>query len=197
MKRLSFVLSLLLLMLPEAMSAFEKGYEKRIEAYAFAGLTESFSFLGGVSMVNGWRITPAMYFGIGTGFEYSNARYLVSMKGEHYAPQYMIPVYGEFKYNFRTGKNPSPYLLIDAGYIFNAGSRHSSEVTTKALHGLMLSPRFGIDVKVGKKTYLFGAVGPRIQQAHHTVKYPGQGDWEYEARHRMIASACLHIGIIF
>ena len=177
--------------------AAEKGYEKRIEGYAFAGLTDQFKSIFGISMINGWRITPGSYLGVGTGFEYSNCWYISRMKGNQYAPQYMIPVFGEYKFNFRNGKNPSPYLLFDAGWVFNASGKDEEDIETKALYGLMASTRFGIDVKINDGISIFGAVGPRLQHTRRTNKFPLYGEWEYEYIHNYVTCICIHIDIIF
>jgi len=178
-------------------NAIDKGYEKRIEGYAFAGLTEHYKSVFGISMVNGWRISPGSYVGIGTGFEYSNARYMTRMKGEQYAPQYMIPLFGEYKFNFRSNKNPSPYLLLDAGWIFNTSGKDEEGITTKALYGFMASTRFGIDVSIKDDLRLFLAVGPRVQHIRTTDKFSQYGQWEYRDIHNYVTCICAHFGVIF
>ena len=181
----------------EVAQAFEKGYEKRIEAYAFAGLTDYNKSFFGISMINGWRITPSIFLGAGTGFEYSNALYRTGLKEDQYCPQYMVPLYGEFKYNFHSGKNPSPYLMLDAGWVFNFGGEDEIGISEKAIYGFMASPRFGIDVKVHNDICVFASAGPRFQHARHTNRYPGTGIWEHEFISQILTTICLYVGVIF
>ncbi|MBO5500188.1 MAG: hypothetical protein J5990_12465 [Bacteroidales bacterium] len=189
-------ISLCLITVPSAL-AFEKGYEKRVEAYAFAGLTDYNKSLFGVSMINGWRITPSIFLGAGIGFEYSNALYRTGLRDDMYCPQYMLPLYAEFKYNFHSSRNPSPYLLLDAGWVFNFGGEDDQGISKRAIYGLMSSIRFGIDLKVHDDIRLFASVGPRFQHARHTNRYPGTGEWEHEFIDEILSTICLHIGIIF
>lgn len=185
------------LIMAQAAQAFEKGYEKRVEAYAFAGLTDYYKSLFGVGMVNGWRMTPSIFVGVGTGFEYSNALYRTGLKDDQYCPQYMIPLYGEFKYNFRSHQKVSPYLLLDAGWVLNFGGEDDKDISKRSIYGLMASMRYGIDVKVGDEIRLFASAGPRFQHVRHTDRYPGTKGWEHHLIDKMLTTVCLHIGIIF
>ena len=197
MKKFIILVISLCMLTPTKAQAFEKGYEKRVEAYAFAGLTDCYKSLFGVGMVNGYRVTPAIFVGAGTGFEYSNALYRTGLKDDQYCPQYMIPLYGEFKYNFHSRKNPSPYLLLDAGWVLNFGGEDDKGISKRAIYGFMASTRFGIDVKVHEDIRLFASAGPRLQHARHTNRYPGTRDWEHEFIDEMLTTICLHIGVIF
>ena len=196
MKRIILILAIILSAAVTA-DAFEKGYEKRVEAYAFAGLTDYNKSLFGVSMVNGWRITPSSYVGLGVGYEYSDILYVIRMKGNQSAPQHMFPVYGEYKFNFHPETVSSPFLVVDAGWVFNTNGEDKEGIDTKSAYGLMASARYGIDVSVGDNLRVTCSVGPRIQHIRVTEKYSQYGKWEYRFLHNYLTSICAHIGLIF
>lgn len=196
MKRIILIIAIALSSAATA-GAFEKGYEKRVEAYAFAGLTDYNKSLFGVSMVNGWRITPSSYVGLGVGYEYSDILYMIRMKGTQSAPQHMFPVYGEYKFNFHPETVSSPFLVVDAGWIFNTNGEDKEGIDTKSAYGLMARARYGIDVSVGDNLRVTCSVGPRIQHIRVTEKYSQYGKWEYRFLHDYLASVCAHIGLIF
>jgi hypothetical protein len=187
MKRIILILAIILSAAVTA-GAFEKGYEKRVEAYAFAGLTDYNKSLFGVSMVNGWRITPSSYVGLGVGYEYSDILYVIRMKGNQSAPQHMFPVYGEYKFNFHPETVSSPFLVVDAGWVFNTNGEDKEGIDTKSAYGLMASARYGIDVSVGDKLRVTCSVGPRIQHIRVTEKYSQYGKWEYRFLHNYLTS---------
>lgn len=196
MKRIILIIGIILSAAATS-GAFEKGYEKRVESYAFAGLTEYNKSLFGVSMVNGWRATPSSYVGLGVGYEYSNVIYMIRMKGNQSTPQHMFPVYGEYKFNFHPQSVSSPFLLVDAGWIFNFNGDDKEGITTKAVYGLMASARCGIDISLGNDLRVTCSIGPRIQHLRMTHKYSQYGKWEYRFLHEYITSVCTHVGLIF
>ena len=187
MKRIILILAIILSAAVTA-GAFEKGYEKRVEAYAFAGLTDYNKSQFGVSMVNGWRITSSSYVGMGVGYEYSDILYVIRMKGNQSAPQHMFPVYGEYKFNFHPETVSSPFLVVDAGWVFNTNGEDKEGIDTKSAYGLMASARYGIDVSVGDNLRVTCSIGPRIQHIRVTEKYSQYGKWEYRFLHDYLAS---------
>lgn len=192
MKKL--LITFLMMMSLVCLSAREKGYEFRGEIYGFAGLTDYLKTSGGISITNGYRITESLFVGAGTGFEMSKAVYKYVDVGDSYsyAPQRMIPVFASIKYNMGK-KAASPFVLLDAGWTFNVGK----EEEKKAIYGLLINPRVGVDVGMVKGYGLFAAVGPRFQSVHHRHLTAGKGDWIVDHRSEFLTLVCLHIGVRF
>ena len=190
MKKLLTIL--LMMMSLTCLSAHEKGYEFRGEIYGFAGLTDYLKTSGGISITNGYRITERLF--VGTGFEMSKAVYKYVDVGDSYsyAPQRMIPVFASIKYNMGK-KAASPFVLLDAGWTFNVGK----EEEKKAIYGLLINLRVGVDVGMVKGYGLFAAVGPRFQSVHHRHLTAGKGDWIVDHRSEFLTLVCLHIGVRF
>ncbi len=92
------------------------------------------------NIINGYRINPYLFFGIGTGFRY------------HYEYEYFyMPYFIDFRANF-LDKNVSPYVSIDAGY--------SSDLTNSFTGvGFMSNLTIGACFRVGNNKTLIVGIG--------------------------------------
>lgn len=186
-----------------AANAQNSGYEKSIEIYGGPALNKSTKYTLGISMVNGYRINPHLYAGIGAGFRYTDAEfmhtyrsymqfgYLHSETSTSYAGDYLLPIYFRAQYNFTTTK-VKPILLCDAGYTFNVGSVKGNAV------GFFWEPAFGIDINLESNTSLYFQIGVCMQNAHHTFySYSYYDGASSEELHTVASTLNLKIGMKF
>jgi hypothetical protein len=156
-----------------AANAQNNGYEKSIEIYGGPAMNKTAKYSFGISLVNGYRINPHLYAGLGVGFRYTDAEYMHTYRSykqfgvlqtetsSSYAGDYLLPVHARAQYNFTTTK-VKPMLLCDAGYTFNVGSVEGNAI------GFFWEPAFGIDIDLEEHTSLYFQLGICMQNTHYT-----------------------------
>lgn len=188
------ILTLLMAFSIAQMRAQNNGYEARAEIYGFAGRTGAMTNLGGVNVINGYNITDCFFVGMGTGFEFSNVLYEHSEVGNKfkYKRQSVIPLYVNFRYKANT-RQAKPFLSLDAGWSFNV----NKDSHTRAIYGLLISPRFGVEIQLRNGTGLYGSLGPRFQHSHYWHKIPGKTGYVYNDKDKIHTIVCAHLGFRF
>ncbi len=148
------------------------GYEKSIEINGGPAMNDCTKYSLGISMVNGYRIIPNLYAGIGVGFRYTDALFMHTWRSymqygslhfesrDSYSGDYLLPIFARIQYNFTTTKF-KPMLLCDAGYTINVGSVEGNAV------GFYWEPAFGVDISLEEKTSLYFQIGINMQSMHY------------------------------
>jgi len=128
------------------------------------------NFCFGAQGVFGYKITPQILLGAGTGISYTNllfepAHYISSIR--YYHKDYKetgayVPLFATAKINFLK-KGISPYFSIDGGYSFLIPF---SEYARKYVSlGAFVSPHFGVDFPLPK-----GSIGVEIGYKYQVMK---------------------------
>jgi hypothetical protein len=148
------------------MIAQNNGYEKSIEAYGGFGLNELSKYQLGISMYNGYRFHDYCYLGLGIGFRYQEARYMLSrstygITTDSREPRFIIPICARIKINL-TNTPTSPFLMADIGTNIDVGY-----VKYKNITGFFFEPLFGVDINTQKSTVPYFAIGVNIASAKY------------------------------
>lgn len=160
-------------MLSMAANSQESGYEKSIEIIGGPAMSKSTKYSLGISMVNGYRINPHLYAGIGVGFRYTEAKFMHTWRSymqysslhfessDSYGGDYLVPVFARIQYNLITTK-VKPMLLCDVGYTIDPGIAKGNAV------GFFWEPAFGIDISLEENTSIYFQIGINLQKIHYT-----------------------------
>lgn len=105
-----------------------------------------------LSVFNGFRFSPVILLGLGTGIEAWNTRMF-------------IPVYLDFRANFLRNVN-TPFIYINAGYSLGWMSGDRGPGFGGAMAGLGLGGRF----RISKKNLMTIALGYRFQQMRQNIE---------------------------
>lgn len=150
----------------------------------------------GISMVNGYRINPQLYAGMGIGFRYTNAKFMHTWRSymqygslhfessDLYGGDYLVPVFARIQYNLITTK-VKPMLLCDAGYTIDPGIAKGNAV------GFFWEPAFGIDINLEENTSIYIQIGVNFQKTHFTRYENSYYDGASEEEIKTIASTLI------
>ncbi|HEY5592414.1 MAG TPA: hypothetical protein VIK55_15535 [Paludibacter sp.] len=116
---------------------FEMGYVKGFG-------DQSMDYLK-LSIINGYRFNPHFSLGLGTGL-----RYYLDVK------DLLIPLFADCRINLLKNNN-SPYFGLGVGYSFNPNSNFDAV-------GLLVSPSFGLNIKISDIHSLNIGVGYEFQK---------------------------------
>ena len=179
------------------------GYEKSIEINGGPAMNKCTKYSLGISMVNGYRIIPNLYAGIGVGFKYTDALFMHTWRSymqygslhfessDSYSGDYLLPIFARIQYNFTTTK-VKPMLLCDAGYTINVGSVEGNAV------GFYWEPAFGVDISLEENTSLYFQVGINLQKLHYDrYEYSYYDGASSEEVNTTASTLCFKIGMRF
>jgi len=153
-------------------NAQNTGYEKSIEINGGPAMNNCTKYSLGISMVNGYRIIPNLYAGVGVGFRYTDALFDQTWRSymqygklqfetkDYYSGDYLLPIFARIQCNFTTTK-VKPLLLCDAGYTISVGSAEGNAV------GFYWEPAFGVDISLEEKTSIYFQIGINLQKTHY------------------------------
>lgn len=177
MKKLIFVF-LFLLSATSAYSQKEKGYEFSFETGYEIGVGEtstgSFQI---ISMINGYRINPDIFMGLGLSI---NA----------HEEGTLIPIYGQLKYNLNK-KNTSPFALLKVGY-----SLKSSSDKIRGF-GFTISPNIGFDFRKKHKTSFYIMTGMNFQWGFYHKHFNDFGQHDPRQINKLYLYIPIKIGATF
>lgn len=201
MKRIIILLSAVVFSMTAI--AQSTGYEKSIEINGGPAMNDNTKYSLGISMVNGYRIMPNLYAGVGVGFRYTDALFMHTWRSymqygslhfessDSYAGDYLLPIFARIQYNFTTTK-VKPMILCDAGYTINVGSNEGNPV------GFYWEPAFGVDISLEGNTSLYFQIGINMQSTHYDryeySYYDGASTEEIKAT---ASTLCFKIGMRF
>jgi hypothetical protein len=149
----------------------QKGFENYTEFSILEGMGELYSLayygssfsndvtVYSLSTINGWRICPYVFVGIGIGIEKYTSDYPI---------KYTLPIYLDTKY-FILNKKVTPFLYADMGYAW--GWTYGSQKNDWA--GIMLGAGGGVSYRFTRSSSLCLSVGYRLQQIKQEWKGPG------------------------
>lgn len=102
------------------------GYEKSIEINGGPAMNDCTKYSLGISMVNGYRIIPNLYAGIGVGFRYTDALFMHTWRSykqygslhfesrDSYSGDYLLPILPEFSTTLqRQNSSPCSCVMLD------------------------------------------------------------------------------------
>ena len=172
-----------------------RGYEKSLELTGGVGLSEYTKYSVGVSMINGYRVNPHFFAGVGIGFKYSNMLYYKSIgDGDSYDSidgKYLVQPWLRLKGNL-TDSKLSPFVTLDAGWTFDVGQNPN-----KNAKGLFFEPQIGMDVRLSGKQAFYFSLGANLQDYSYTVFNVGSREPGSHENRFYVGVLSLHVGFKF
>lgn len=133
-------------------SASESGYEFNVTFGPGLKINDfGYNFLK-LSLINGYRINPYFYIGIGTGVRLYLDNHAIF---NTFAAYPVIPFFVHFNMNL-TNKNVSPYLTVDMGYSFESSDQFKGI-------GVLLIPMAGIKFPFAQTDVMNLGIGYEMQ----------------------------------
>lgn len=120
----------------------ERGYFGIVEVDGSIGGAFEGYLLASVGMINGYKISPFLYVGVGVDFGTTVVWY-----GDYYTA-IILPIYAHVRYSILGRKRVSPFIAFNAGY----------DVLGNA--GLLIEPSAGVEVKSRKGAWWISADFP-------------------------------------
>ena len=155
----------------------KKGYQGIAGlGYAFALDDFSEDFVK-VIFINGYRISPYVFLGLGTGLNYYYDK-----------ADLVIPCFADFRVN-RVYKTVTPYAALDVGCSFDVTIDYDvSDI------GILLSPAVGAFVKISDKAAMNVGIGFEIQTMDINYYY---SDHSFFNLRESFSYLSINVGIMF
>ena len=191
MKKIVFVLLLLLPFVSFAQVRYEKSFEINSEF----GIKESECVYNhfGVEMINGIRISPIFSCGVGVGIgtgkydfkkiKNNYGQYTISSENTFFVPAYL-----RAKLNFNK-KRVSPFTVLNIGYIFDAG-----DTSLVNANSFLAEGDVGIDIYFTKNNMLYFMLGYTNRSSEIYIRFDTSHSTIAERHTGML---CFRVGYAF
>lgn len=144
-------------------SDYEPGYEVSVDLGYQIGTGDWGLDRIKLDIINGYRINPYIFLGLGTGWRYY-----------HQIEDALVPIFLNFKVNFIQSQM-SPFLELSTGYSLNASRNFKGE-------GAFIAPTIGVDFPISDGTKMNVGLSYETQRLHRElyIYYLGDGPGYYE-----------------